>query len=56
MSKVLKTGALTALLLTFAASAAFAQDKMAWKKDYKEALKAAKKDGKLVVVHFWADW
>ena len=55
--------ALTAVLILAVAAPAAAQDeeekkqkKMNWTTDYKAALKTAEKDGKLVIVHFWADW
>ena len=55
--------ALAALLILAVAAPAAAQDeeekkpeKMDWTTDYKAALKTAEKDGKLVIVHFWADW
>ena len=55
--------ALAAVLILAVAAPAAAQDaeekkqdKMGWTTDYKAALKTAAKDGKLVIVHFWADW
>ena len=58
--------ALAALLILAVAAPVAAQDKeekkqvkqekMDWTTDYKAALKTAEKDGKLVIVHFWADW
>ena len=47
---------ISALILAVAAPVTAQDDKMDWKGDYKAALKTAKEDGKLVIVHFWADW
>lgn len=46
---------LTALVFGLTASTVSAQDGMAWKKDYKAALEAAKKADKPLVVHFFTD-
>ena len=56
MRKALNVTACTALLLAVAASAALAQDEIDWKKDYEEALKAGKEEGKPVVLHFYTDF
>lgn len=44
------------LTLTALAVFAFAQDKIDWKTDYAEALKAAREAKKNLVLHFWATW
>ena len=33
-----------------------AQESMRWEADYEPALQRAKELGKLLAVHFWADW